>query len=258
MDLSNPLIKIHQWTGRLGNNINQLINAIKIALYYEASTIVFPHHQYFNTTTIELGPNKVYSCTFEDMFYYPERIAHVDKSLFSKNNYESGAILRKYFIIDPLTVVPLGKKDLVIHIRSGDIFKGPFIHPVYTPLPVSHYVKIIEQNSFDKIYLVAEDNLNPVINELIKLFPKIIFKIQSLDKDIRLILGASYIASSFGTFIPCLTVLSTHTPHIFSATPSHLEPYRREIGPWKNEIKQNTALLTYKIPDNDSYYKILP
>jgi hypothetical protein len=255
MDLSNPLIKIKKWFGRLGNNIYQLLHAIKIALYYK-STVVFPLHPYFNTTTIEVGNNKVYSCTIEDEFYFKNKVNIIDQSLFSMNEEESIALLRKCFVIDVSTVPALGPTDLVIHIRSGDIFKGD-VHHGYTPLPVSHYAKIITQNSFKNVYLVAEDRRNPVINSLLKLFPYIKFKLQKLREDILLILGAKYIAASIGSFIPTLTMLSTNSPYIFSPYSAHFQAYYTLLGKWENKKKQYTILLTYEMTDEDSYYKIL-
>ena len=55
------------------------------------------------------------------------------------------------------------ENDVVIHIRSGDIFnKCP--HPVYIMPPLSYYVNILNEKNFNKIYLVAADKLNPFIN----------------------------------------------------------------------------------------------
>ena len=40
-------IYIKNWSGRLGNNIIQVLNAILIALYYKYN-IILPRHRYFN------------------------------------------------------------------------------------------------------------------------------------------------------------------------------------------------------------------
>ena len=153
----------------------------------------------------------------------------------------------------------MGVDDLVIHIRSGDIFES-FPHPKYLPPPLSYYINIIEQNkNYKNIYLVAEDLLNPCTNELLKIYPKINFKLQSLKEDIMLIFSASNIVISYGTFIPQLIYLSKNVKNIYC--PSYyntvltncithiteLKKYYTLMIPWKNTAEQNKIMLEYKI-----------
>ena len=72
--------------------------------------------------------------------------------------------------------------DLYIHIRSGDIFSG--IHLRYAQPPLCFYKKIIEESKFVNIFILSNGNENPVINELLKLYPKIKFKQDSIINDI--------------------------------------------------------------------------
>ena len=106
--------------------------------------------------------------------------------VFNTNHEKVRVILKEIFIIKK--VKKLDKNDVVIHIRSGDQFSGK--PTTYIPPPLSYYVNIINNNAFNKLIIVAEDTRNPVINKLLKLYPNIIYKKQSLKKDIKLMLGS--------------------------------------------------------------------
>ena len=78
------------------------------------------------------------------------------------------------------------ENDLLIHIRSGDIFsRNP--HPGFVPPNFSFYKNIITSRDWNNVYLLAEDTINPVINKLIREF-NVIFKLQSLEEDISMII----------------------------------------------------------------------
>ena len=63
-------------------------------------------------------------------------------------------------------------KDLYINIRSGDIFLNA-INKNYAQPPLCFYKKIINENNFENIYIVSNGHENPVIDELLKLYPEI-------------------------------------------------------------------------------------
>ena len=146
--------------------------------------------------------------------------------------------------------------------KLGDVFsKNPPSY--YLPPPLSFYVNILKSNNFDKIILLSEDKKNPIILELIKLFPNIIFELRNLDDDIKIILSARNIISSIGTFIPSLLLLSNNIENIYypSYSPVNyfcnlnfkkinikeidLSNYYKKMIPWKNSKEQNNYLLNY-------------
>jgi hypothetical protein len=136
----------------------------------------------------------------------------------------------------------LDAEDLVIHIRSGDIFdKDP--HPGYIMPPLSYYLDIIRINTFKNIYLLAEDRKNPCINALLELYPTIQFELQPLEKDVRLILGAVNIVASYGTMIDSLLLFSNNIKRVYR--PSY---YLRII---------NQDHINYITIDLDKYKEIL-
>jgi hypothetical protein len=149
--------------------------------------------------------------------------------------------------------------ELVIHIRSGDIFSNR-PHSGYIMPPLSYYTDILTRNNFSKVYVIASDTKNPVIPKLVNLYPTIVFNIQDLKQDIQLLLGATHVVMSFGTFTSALLVLSDHIKVIYkpsyqeglllpisgvSVISTDLGKYRDQQKPWKNTDKQRKFMLDY-------------
>jgi len=242
---------------------------------------ILPEHEFFNTKYIIINNNVIINnekITDEYNFLYWDKINNIDISLFKKNKEKVIEILKSIFIIK--NNILLDKNDLLIHIRSGDIFHGNNPHPNYIPPPLFYYVDIIKKNNFNRIYLIAQDRKNPCIEKLLQLFPKIIFKIQSLEEDIKIILGATNIVTSIGTFIPEILTfsdiykniyfpsysktdeysVSTMSKDIYSPSYSlknkidgvnkffiDLSDYYILMYPWKNLTKQNNLIITYNL-----------
>ena len=247
---------------KIGNFIIMLSNAIKIALFYNYNVII-PNHPYINTTyivinnDINLNNEKIID---PHNFFYTTKVKNIDIKLFKKNTLKTLEILKSCFALK--NEIQLGDNDLLIHIRSSDIF-GDNPHPSYLTPPLSYYVNIIDKNNFNEIYLIAEDRINPCINRLLQLYPKIKFKIQSLEEDVKLILGAKNVVMGFGTFIPSLLLVSDNIKELYK--PSYmnndetdmlnkmikvfnieLSAYKKRMTPWKNTLEQRKFMLTYK------------
>ena len=139
----------------------EIIKCKKIVLdqnktWYIKNKIVNPEYN----ISIEIGDPKKYNSrntifdTSDNFLYYyayikPEFRAH---------------ILRNE-ILNNLPKVQVDINDLFIYIRSGDIFKIDNNH--YAQPPLCFYKTIINNyNNFTKIYIIAQDNINPVINIL--------------------------------------------------------------------------------------------
>lgn len=248
--------------GKIGNFIIMLSNAIKIALFYNYNVII-PNHSYINTTyivinnDINLNNEKIID---PHNFFYTTKVKNIDIKLFKMNIEKTCEILKSCFTLK--NEIPLDDNDLLIHIRSSDIFSNN-PHPAYLTPPLSYYVNIINKNNFNEIYLIAEDRINPCINRLLQLYPKIKFKIQSLEEDVKLILGAKNVVMGFGTFIPSLLLVSDNIKELYK--PSYmnndetdmlnkmikvfnieLSAYKKRMTPWKNTLEQRKFMLTYK------------
>lgn len=250
-------VKINAWYCRLGNNIFQVKNAIHIALFYNVN-IILPKHPFFIKQYITINNlisnNNVKSLTAQTDFFYIDKIKNIDYKCFELNHEKTLEILREIFIY-PKLHLRLNDNDLVIHIRSGDIFIKP--HPIYISSPYSYYENILKNNTFENVYLISENKLNPVIDKLLTNFPNITFKIQTLEQDISMILEAKNIVMDFGTFVPEIVQLSNNIINFYTSVQTdiykyrnniniiniNLEEYRKKMSPWKNTKEQIKYML---------------
>jgi hypothetical protein len=250
---------INQWYGRLGNNIQQISNAI---FFCKENNINFhsPDHELIKSFQIKFGIDKNVCGRF---FFYDglEKDFNCDVEKLNKARreicLEYVANNFKFFIKEPLD-----KDILVIHIRSGDIFsRNP--HSLYVPNPLSYYRDIIK--NYETVLLVSEDLNNPIINELLK-DKKVLFQTNSLVNDFSILLRAQNLVSSgVGTFSLAAALCSRNIENFYCsdiAVDEHLnykmlltsdikvhltkiENYIK-IGEWKNTPDQIRQILEHK------------
>ena len=255
--------------GGLGNNIIQLSNIIDIAIAYKHNIkINVKKLNFFDLSVIEKYFNKYNNSEIiidKNNFFYQNQLPFINE-IFKTNLEERNKLLLKAFLINNIN--KLDENVLVIHIRSGDIFsKNP--HPSYIPSPLSYYIKKIDKCKYEKIHIVCEDTKNPVVNELLKLYKNAVYEKNTLENDIRIILGATNIIFSIGTFIPALILLSNNIKYIYGYFTQNFEvldniyktfiplkntkldyfnglkEYYKIMKPWKNTITQRNYILTY-------------
>lgn len=241
------MIILDAWYGRLGNNIIQLSNIIDIAIAYKHNIkIKVKKLHFFDLSVIEKCFNEYNNneiITDKYNFFYNSRLPF-SKDIFKQNIEERNKILQKAFLISTINKLP--ENDIVIHIRSGDIFSSN-PHPNYVPPPLSYYTKEIDKYKYEKIHIICEDTINPVVNELRKLYKNAVYERNTLEKDIRIILGATNIIYSVGTFIPSLMLLSNNNKYLYGkeCNNEELKEYYKIMKPWKNTIEQRNYILTY-------------
>jgi hypothetical protein len=108
------------------------------------------------------------------------------------------------------------EKDLIIHIRSGDIFDKNFNVNSYIQPPYSFYKKIIEENKFDNIYILSENyNINPIIPKLLSNYKNIKFLSNDLDVDFKIMLNSCFFVNSNSTLCIIINSLSTNKKNIY-------------------------------------------
>jgi hypothetical protein len=238
----NEKIYIENWYGRLGNNIIQLHNAILTGLYYNKDIVIKPHYFFRNTKNIVIESNSKNQHGVTNLTNYFYR-SQLNSKIFSMNNELALKILRDCFIIKGDTLTPLNDDEVVIHIRSGDIFKNDINIEYYQP-PLSWYIRLITEKNFSKIYLISENRANPCLNKLLSLFPEKIFYNDNnkLDDDIKLLLAAKHVISSNGTFVPQLLLFSSYIQNVYTY---ENKDYARLMFPWKNSSIQHKIMLTF-------------
>jgi hypothetical protein len=265
-------IKINNWVGRLGNNIIQVKNAIQIALFYNYETVIIPDNIFFNITVININDkNDLIKLninekiiTNEDDFFYENKIKNIDTKLFHLNIDKTISILKKIFKIKGN--IKLNDNDVVIHIRSGDVFSNN-PHPSYIMPPLSYYTTILNNNNFHNIYIISEDTSNPIIYNLIELYPNIIFRLRNIKNDIEFLLSCKNVIESFGSFTNSLLLLSDNVENIYKPSYQNsflietekyknniikinnidLNDYRQKMFPWKYKNNQLELMIKYKI-----------
>ena len=241
------MIIFNKLFGRLGNNIIQLANIIDIAIAYKHNIkINVKKLNFFDLSVIEKYFNKYDNSeiiTDNNDFFYRSRLPF-SSDIFEQNIEERNKILQKAFLINNINKLP--ENDILIHIRSGDIFSSK-PHPIYVPPPLSYYTKEIDKYKYEKIHIICEDTINPVVNELLNLYKNAVHEKNSLEKDIRIILGATNIIFSVGSFIPSLMLLSNNNKYLYGkdCNSEELNEYYKIMKPWKNTIEQRNYILTY-------------
>lgn len=257
---------ISEWYGRLGNNIQQISNAI---FYCKQNNVNFycPPSYFAKKFNIIFGDNSPISSRF--FFHdghtsdsqYKDFMSDVD--LLNKTRRE---ILVNFLVPNFLFDVNECFDDdtVVIHIRSGDIFeKNPPIHYVQNPL--SFYKNIIDKHK-KAIVVTESDFLNPVLNEL-KKEQKVIFQSTNLINDFQTLLRTkNLVTSGVGTFGIAAALCSKNIKNLYvsnlylnehlnynmlvdtdvSVHITELKNYIK-IGEWKNSPEQRQIMLEYKI-----------
>lgn len=246
------MIVIKKWYGRLGNNITQLENVIHMAIYYKTK-IDLPRHKFFNVEIIKKyfdnNNHNQNIPTPPRNFFCRSEIKDVPSEVFSKNKKKVKKILQKAFKLDISNIKKIPDNYVVIHVRSGDIFTEKKPHKGYTPPPLVYYTNLLDSNKFDKIIIVCEDRINPVVNKLLKIYDNAYHSINNLENDIKIILGAQNLIMSKGTFIPKLLLMSNNIKKLYTTNmlSNQLENYYIHNRPWRNTKTQRKLIKNYKI-----------
>ena len=240
------MLIVKTWRGRLGNNIIQLSNIIHISLFYKQNVCFKRKHYLFNVNTITKYLSKYKNDkNLTDRGDFFESKSTYPKEVFEQNIEKVNEIMKQSFTIK--NVKKLDENDLIIHIRSGDIFTDSRPHPRYVPPPLSYYTNIIDRNNYKNIIIICEDTINPVVNKLLELYENAIHNKNSLEEDVKIVLGASSIISSVGTFIPTLLKFSDNIKYHYRthSYSKELKKYYSINKPWKNTKQQREYILSY-------------
>eukprot|EP00752_Nemacystus_decipiens_P002002 g1923.t1 len=150
--------------------------------------------------------------------------------------------------------------NLVIHVRSGDIFSDDHLYPYvsehYGQPPLQYYVRIIEEYDWSRVDVVTngDGDLNPVIPALEskvaqgELSGEIFFhKDRALDEDLVSMLCADGLATARST-ISSLTLFHSTATRIFFPRSCSKAQYVKDLQHQRPAIKTYGALF-----DEDSY-----
>ena len=149
-------LKISQWFGRLGNNLQQLSNAIYIA-EKTRSILSFPFHQMITESYFDFSDGR--SCKHQILSdFWNDKLESFAVTIEEIEEKRTN-ILRNNIL--PLLPYKSKKQDfdMVIHFRGGDIFrKNP--HHNMVQAPYSYFKRVLEIQDAKRVLLVCEDNKN--------------------------------------------------------------------------------------------------
>tara|TARA_B110000977_G_C11068379_1_gene488651 strand:+ start:2602 stop:2832 length:231 start_codon:yes stop_codon:yes gene_type:complete len=76
-----------------------------------------------------------------------------------------------------------------------------------------------------------------------------VYNKNNLEEDIRLILGATNVIFSVGTFVKSLMIMSDNIKYLYGSpfNNKELQDYYKTMKPWKNTTEQRDFILTYKL-----------
>ena len=260
---------------RFGNALLQLADAYNIARGLGVQKIYHLGYSFLNDvakvgaiTFIKGVPNATENYLIGDFY---QNHALLDANTHNLDRWEIVHAMAQHMTLSlsEQTADPLDEHTLFIHLRSGDIFKKTPPHRDYGQPPLAFYTKIIHSQSWSKVCLVFEDQLNPVIPALQSFLHGLNIPYETysgdIHHDIEVLLRAKYLVIARGTFIYPILCISQNISQVFyfevdehsmwglQNSPIHFYRYvdlgRRYrdsiLIDWKNDAAQNALMLEY-------------
>lgn len=210
---------------RFANSLMQITNAFNVSTSIGANTLYLPCFWYLKSGRHMVKPGlhiynshdtkpKSSDLILAGMYLKIAALAPLVKKTFSTRK-----VFRKlrHLLNLELGSAPYGENDLVVHIRSGDIFTKP--HKNYGQPPLAFYKKVVRSKSWDKVFVVYENLLNPVIIPLLNWLPQHCNAVATvsgdLKDDLEVLLKAQNLVSGRSTFIPAVCALSLHARNVY-------------------------------------------
>ena len=221
--------EVSHWSGRLGNNVQQVANCIMAAEKYQSTFMQKLDHDIISNYTVDFNTmTDVSQWNGKGRYYAWEGIVHCERGEVEGGN-ETGVdrdfiyanmrrICKEY--VAPFLKIPrkeaLDDDTIVMHLRSGDNYHRIFDPPTnYVPNPLIFYLNLIE--SFDKCILITEpDDKNPIVHELRKI-DKVQIQSSSVEEDFATLMSAKNLAlSGVGTFAMAAALCSSNIENLFT------------------------------------------
>ena len=216
---------VSHWSGRLGNNIQQVANCIMSAEKHGGVFEQTLDHDIISKFVIPFGEADTNA---SGRFYSWEALTHCVKGIYEGGNEIGVGVEHVYRNMErickvhvaPYLMLPhkpiLGEDTIVMHLRSGDNYHRIFDPPTnYIPNPLIFYLNLIE--SYDKCILITEqDRENPIVHELAKI-DKVQIQSSTVEDDFATLMNAENVAlSGVGTFAMAAALCSTTLKNLYT------------------------------------------
>jgi hypothetical protein len=233
---------VFRFSGRYGNNIIQLANALHIHLNRPNSFLDIPNTRRNNINPKIIDKHRVYHNLFKnniDLIFLSNEAQLFYKKCYISNIYYWKKSSRPYYGIKYMTFEDriaqldilvnevlelkdtpyIPDTDLLIHVRSTDIYKAE-PHKSYAQPPISFYNKVIEDSKCNNIYILSDDNKNFVVEYLQKTYrPKtILVEEPDAKKAYNILRNTKNVCTSTSSFCTTATLLKpkNQTKNIFT------------------------------------------
>ncbi|HBY67187.1 MAG TPA: hypothetical protein DEG69_05135 [Flavobacteriaceae bacterium] len=209
--------------GRLGNVIYSLSNALFIAEKTKSRLTLGMHKNKGGFLDKQVwdfcrDEEDLHETDFRGDKFFKDHLVHKKFNIGVPSFTEGCSILRKHLWprVGSFDHNPKDH-DVVLHIRSGDLFSGDkrrdwdHLQP-----PASFYEKVILDNDFQRPLIVAEpDRKNPAIEELIRRFPNISIQSSSIKDDWLTLCHSTSLICSNSSFALMAAVTSPKVKRCF-------------------------------------------
>lgn len=230
--LPNPYLPISAVVAigqmKFGNSIAQISNAVSICDSLGIASLHLPGYWYIkrgrnqtasglhvrNKKRINLRREQLTLC---GRFFYRSTLA----PLYSQTPNQHLIMRRLSDLLQlPTHLPPLAVDDLVVHLRSGDVFNAAVPHPHYGQPPLAYYLKILHSRPWRSITMVFQDEGNPVVAALRTAIQELGLPLRcangSLIDDLAILLSARTLVSGTGTFASGVSALSQYLTTVYS------------------------------------------
>jgi len=216
--------------GRLGNALSRISKAVLVAHKNGWGGIIVPRSSHFPAysslmmqESVEVdgffascGDGRWGSAGVPDFLvrreYYSES---VDPNVEMRNSVKR--VVRRLFP-GLETREDVTSNDLVIHVRSGDIYYRERVGNWGQP-PAAYYEKIIREGPWSRVFVVCEDNESPVLLPIAALCESLgiehFFQSATLAEDLALLASATNLVVGRGTFAPAIVLLNMALEKVF-------------------------------------------
>ena len=216
--------------GRLGNALSRISKGLVTAREQHWTGVIIPRHSHFPAYAPLIGRESVQVNGFlatcgDDRWglggppdlvvrreFHGERI-EPDTDARSMVKNVVGALFSGLRLEEELTA-----NDLVVHVRSGDIYFRERVGNWGQP-PAAYYEKIIREGPWSRVFVVCEDNESPVLLPIAALCESLgiehFFQSATLAEDLALLASATNLVVGRGTFAPAVVLLNVALEKVF-------------------------------------------
>jgi hypothetical protein len=246
------------WEGRFGNNIVQLLIGICMVLQNQMDGLIFPPHEFLNSTKINVSDCTLDSKENDEYFKLDGGAVYLS---YSENKFKYHINPRKIFDKYISPIININRENLrhrfLLYSRGEDAFSKNYwnVKVGYTHPPYYYYKKCMELENISKnIKLISQDLLNPVAFYMVT--NKIVtWKPRNFREDIEDLLNCEILILECTTLIYFILLFSKTIKKVYLPRPV----YDATKNCWGfshmdiDEIKGNIEIIIIELPEWPKY-----